>query len=175
MNNESLLNFLDGLGKGSQVINLTYSTAESKSRTKKGKKVLNKVVCRNAYLNHDYSKKVNDRVGGGFVAEKASGRKGTERKFITESDKVAGKLYLTLHTHKNDFVKTDYFLAENGESIDLSTKELKLASGLFMPSYFEPKTTAGRGRVAENDDFNHFATCLDNILQVKAKGKVWNR
>lgn len=158
--------------KGTTFINLTYKTDESGSRTIAGKKALQKEVTLNVTLNADYQKKVNrilenkqDTVGD-FEANEMKGKKLSfdDCRCIVESEKTGNKMLYCFREH-NAKSETTYFHNDCVISFEKAKEK-----DLFSPSFFTEKKTAGRGEVAEENDFSVFTVGIDKIKRITIKG-----
>lgn len=150
-------------------VSLTYFVDDSRSRTIKGNKQVQKLVriSNNAYLNHDYTKKVINLTGAtDFVAEQLKGKTRISTT-ILQSDKTAEFMLdiKVLRTEKIELL--GYY--HNGNEI---TEAEAVALDLWAPIYFNPtpKKTAGRGLVDAEDDFNMITPYISRILQIKFNG-----
>jgi hypothetical protein len=149
----------------STIVSMTYKVDESKSRTVKGQKQLQKEVSLTAYLNHDYTNKVVKLTGNtDFVADPMKGKKKIAGPIIANEKTDERMLYATVL--KSNPRKTTYF--HQGEPI---TKEDAIAKDLFAPSFFENTDTKGRGRVSEHEDFALISPYLKNIIRLKVEGQ----
>ena len=148
-------------------ISLTYIVNESQSRTKQGKKLLQKQVSLVGTLNFKYEAKIQrlqEKQGDNadFVAQELRGKEyvGNSRTLLTDT-KTQSKFYLRMAVENHTRPITTYF---NG------TKEISKDSAieldLFAPSFFKPKTTAGRGTVTEENNFHFITPDLDRIESI---------
>jgi hypothetical protein len=150
----------------STIVSITYHVDESKSRTVKGKKQLQKTVSLTAYLNHDYQNKVIKLTGNTeFVADPM---KGKTKLSNTVLENANGERMLYATVLKSNPKKTTYF--HNGEEI---TKADAIVKELFSPSYFTEQTTKGRGEVDEEDDFSLISPKFTNIKELKLNGETY--
>jgi len=148
----------------STFIGLCYVVDESKSRTVKGKKLLQKQVCLNATLNHDYTKKVIKLTGDtSFVADPMKGKTKISNTII-QSDKT-GDMMLYATVLKNAKRETTYF--HEGNEI---SRQDAIENNLFAPSYFVKPDTKGRGTVSEEDDFGLISPYIKRLVWAKIEG-----
>ena len=159
--------------KGTTPMDITYRVAEGKSKTKNGKKVLDKEVTTNGMANIKYEDRVNrilENKQGEKPTFKAQGNNGVETAF----DKCRcllknrnGELMLRLHINSNVTPTTTYFY--NG--VEISKKEA-IENDLFIPSFFTTNTV-GRGRVDEENNFHVIQPFLKNIVKVTANKETY--
>lgn len=152
----------------STVCSIMYLVDDSRSKTVKGTKQVQKLVSINhVYLNHSYENKVKNLSGNTeFVAEEMKGKKRISSTIIqslkTNEYMIDGKVL-----KKESATILAYF--HNSKVI---TEAEAVAQELWTPSYYNPtpKTTMGRGTVSEEDDFGIINTYLNRIVQIKFKG-----
>ena len=148
----------------STFIGLCYTVDESYSRMRGGRKMLQKTVCVNATLNHDYQTKVQKLTGNNeFVANPLKGKTKVSNTVLL-SDKT-GKAMLYATILKNAKRETTYF----HEGIEIS-REDAVKRDMFAPSYFKPRPTKGRGTVAEEDNFDLISPYFSNLNWVRVNG-----
>jgi len=154
--------------KGVTFANVTYFVNESKSRTIAGAKALQKEVTVNVTLNANYTAKVNrikenkqDETPD-FISEEMKGKKFMFEncRTLVEAEKT-GKVMLYCMRENKAKSRVVYF--HNGLTI---TKEKAIEKNLFAPSFFAPKTTAGRGEIEAENDFSVFTVGIDNIKRI---------
>jgi hypothetical protein len=172
LTNELIVSLLKDVTK-STVCSIEYIVDESQSRTVKGQKQLQKrVKISNLYLNHDYTKKVQNLSGDTtFQSFELKGKTRISSTLI-ESDNTKeilldGKILAT------ESVKLlGYF--HNGEPI---TQANAIAENLFAPAFFDTtkKTTSGRGLLTEEEDFKMITLGIKNIIYLKCFGKEYYR
>ena len=148
-------------------VNVTYVVNESKSKQKNGKKLLQKAVTVNGTLNFKYSDKINrilekegkntDFVG---VANWHEYLFPNNRAVLTDK-KTKSKFYLRLAIENHTTPITSYF--HNSKPI---TRQKAIENELFAPSYFKPKTTAGRGSIDQENDFHFIAPEFKGIAVI---------
>ena len=150
---------------------IVYFVDESGSKQVGGKKVLQKLVRVKITLGAKYDNRINKdlvRNGeeGNFTAQSMSGKEYINGEGVVAIDtKTRTKLYLVAVVENKSVPDTIYF--HEGKRI---SKEDAIEKGLFMPSYFTPKTTMGRGNMSEEKDFHIINPNLDNIISLKLNG-----
>ena len=160
---EQLMEIVKPITK-STFIGLCYQVDESKSKTKGGKKQLQKQVCLTATLNHDYTKKVIKLSGDtSFVADPMKGKTRISNTIIQSDKTGAYMLYATVL--KSAKRETTYFHNE----LEIS-REDAIQRELFAPSYFNKPTTKGRGLVNEADDFGLISPYLERLVWANVNG-----
>lgn len=148
-----------------------YKNDVSKSRQKSGKKLMQKVKECRITLGSDYEKKVNkihsvkQGMEADFKANKMLGKSYTNGKEnpVVHADKNPNfrMLVMICEAHNRKHNKTTYL--HNGEIITIDeAKELDL----LQPAFFDKKSTAGRGSVSEENDFDYLTLGFDKILQI---------
>jgi len=147
---------------------IVYFVDESGSKTVEKKKVLQKLVRVSITLGAKYDNRINKDLvkngeEGNFTAQSMSGKEYINDEGIIAIDtKTRTKLYLVAVVENHAKPDTIYF--HEGKRI---SKEDAIAKELFMPSYFAPKTTMGRGNMSEEKDFHIINPNLDNIISLK--------
>lgn len=147
---------------------IVYFVDESGSKTKNGKKVLQKLVRVPITLGAKYDNRINKdlvRNGeeGNFTAQSMSGKEYVNEEGIVATDtKTRTKFYLVAVVENHTKPDTIYF--HEGKRI---SKEKAIEMGLFMPSYFNEKTTMGRGNMSVEKDFHIINPNVDNIISLK--------
>jgi hypothetical protein len=149
-------------------ISLTYFVDDSRSRTIKGNKQVQKLVriSNNAYLNHDYENKVKKLTGEDFVAEQLKGKTRITSTIIQSNSTAEFMLDIkVLRTEKVELIS--YY--HNGNPI---TEAEAISMDLWAPAYYnpEPKKTAGRGTVSEEDNFTMITPYISRICVIKFNG-----
>jgi hypothetical protein len=152
----------------STAVSMTYFVDDSRSRTIKGAKQVQKLVrVKNAYLNHDYTNKVIIKTDNPeFVAHELKGKTRISTT-ILQSNSTA-EFMLDAKILKTEAVELlGYF--HKGNPI---TEAEALALDLWTDSYLnpKPKKTAGRGLVAVEDDFNMITPYISRITLIKFCG-----
>jgi hypothetical protein len=148
-----------------------YKNDVSKSRTKGGEKVMQKVKECRITLGSDYETKVvkihsvKQGMEADFKANKMLGKSYTNGKEnpVVHADKNPDfkMLVMVCEAHNRKHNKTTYL--HNGQIITIDeAKELDL----LQPAFFDKKTTAGRGSVSEENDFDYLTLGFDKILQI---------
>lgn len=147
---------------------VVYFVDESGSKTVGGKKVLQKLVRVAITLGANYEKRINKDLArneeeANFTAQQMSGKKYINSEGILATDvKSETKIYLVAVVENHAKPDTIYF--HEGKRI---SKQDAIDKGLFMPSYFTPKTTMGRGNMSEEKDFHIINPNIDNIISLK--------
>ena len=149
----------------SNVVSIEYITDDNRSKTIKGQKQVQKHVrINNLYLNHDYTKKVQNISGDTTFQSFEMKGKTRISSTIIQSDKT--KTYLLdgkiLNSESVELI--NYF--HNGNVI---TESEAIGEELWTNSYFETKekTTSGRGLINEENDFKMITLGLDKIIKIK--------
>lgn len=161
----------------STIVSLTYFVDESKSRTVKGEKLVQKrVKVNNLYLNQAYGNKVNNL--NGTTDFKALPLNGKERLcstiLISKGAKNKDKLMLDGKILKSESRKLlGYF--HNGQKIELNKGDKNFGRvDLVAPSFYNTyKTTSGRGSVSEENDFCMITPFLSNIESIKIQKQLY--
>ncbi|MFA6198803.1 MAG: hypothetical protein WC679_00100 [Bacteroidales bacterium] len=152
----------------STVVNITYLVDDARSKVVKGNKQVQKLVnITHVYLNHNYTKKVQNLTGdSSFVAYEMKGKTRISSTLL-QADKtkelmIDGKVLKSQTVHN-----LAYF--HNGEEI---TEKQGEELNLWTPSYYKhiEKQTMGRGSVDVEDDFNIINTYLSRIVKIKIQG-----
>lgn len=148
---------------------ISYKTDESESRTVNKKKVLQKQVETRITVGSAYEKRVNRSIEkqgeeANFTAQGMSGKYHIS-KLLCKAVKDETKNYLCCVVEHDVVPKTQYF--HEGQPISYETA---VQMGLFMPSHFTEKKTAGRGYVAEEDNFHFFTLGIEKIQWIKFNG-----
>lgn len=172
LTNELIISLLKDVTK-STVCSIEYVVDESQSRTVKGQKQLQKrVKISNLYLNHDYTKKVQNLSGDTtFQSFELKGKTRISSTLI-ESD-TTKEILLDGKILNSESVKLlGYF--HNGEPI---TQANAIAENLFAPAFFDTteKTTSGRGLLTEEQDFKMITLGIKNIKYLKCFGDEYER
>ncbi|HUT86360.1 MAG TPA: hypothetical protein VMW66_05970 [Elusimicrobiales bacterium] len=147
---------------------IVYFVDESGAKVKGGKKVLQKLVRVSITLGAKYDNRINKDLvkngeEGNFTAQSMSGKEYVNEERILATDTKTGtKFYLVAVVENHAKPDTIYF--HEGKRI---TKDKAIELGLFMPSYFAPKTTMGRGNMSEAKDFHIINPNVDNIISLK--------
>ena len=167
---KTLANLLCNITK-STICNITYLVDDSRSKSIKGIKQVQKLVNISAvYLNHDYTQKVINLSGDtSFVAQEMKGKSRVCSTLI-QSDKT-GELMIDGKVLNSESAKILSFY-HNGKEI---TEAQAVAMELWTPAYFTPtnKETMGRGRVSEDNDFSIINTYLKRIVKIKLEGTLY--
>ena len=167
---KKLADILCGITR-STVCSITYKVDDSRSKTVKGQKQVQKLVnIANVYLNHDYTKKVINLTGDTkFVAQEMKGKTRICSTLI-QSD-TTNELMIDGKVLQSESAKI-LALFHNGEEI---TEAEAISKELWADAYYKPKAvnTMGRGRVSEEDNFNIINTYLTRIVRIKLEGTVY--
>tara|TARA_B100001094_G_C17913362_1_gene662315 strand:- start:118 stop:714 length:597 start_codon:yes stop_codon:yes gene_type:complete len=142
---EELANFITKQGIKATKFSALYFTDESKSRTKKKVKTVNKLVQTEMRLGESYKNKIENRIDGEYTPDSPRGLEYVSPFFFRAIK--AGDL--RLNAYSSGYVpKTTYY--HNGEP---KTVEQLKGLDLLTPSFFAKKETVGKGQVTEEDDF----------------------
>lgn len=157
--------------KGVEFAHIVYFVDESGSRTENKEKVLQKFVRTCITVGSSYQNRINkdlERRGeeGNFTSQGQSGQTPIN-KYVSQSDK-SQKYNLKAVVEYFNTPDTVYF--QNSRPIFFKDELAKINSGLFMPSYFAPKQTSGRGYMSEEKDFSFFTVGFDKIHSLRIKG-----
>lgn len=152
----------------STAISMTYFVDDSRSRTIKGIKQVQKLVrVKNAYINHNYTNKVINLSGAtDFVAEELKGKERISTTLLRSLK--TGEFMLDAKILKTESVELlGYY--HNGKEI---TEAEAISLDLWAPAYYNPapKTTAGRGLVSVEDDFRMITPYISRITLIKFNG-----
>jgi hypothetical protein len=157
----------------STTIAVEYVTDESKSRTIKGQKQLQKrVFIGNLFLNHNYTNKVQNLTDNkDFEAHEMKGKSRISTTFVV-SDKTE-EILLDGKILKSESVKRMAFYHNGNEISEDKAKELNL----FAPAYFDTDNTktSGRGSVSIEDDFRMITLGIAKIKYLKCFGEEYAR
>ncbi len=147
--------------------NIVYFVDEGGSKTANKQKVLQKFVRTNITLGADYEKRINrDLTKQGevanFTAQAKSGMEYINDEGIICIDlKTRLKHYVVGSVEHHTTPDTIYF--HEGKRI---SKAQAIEKELFMPSYFAPKETSGRGNMSEEKDFRTINPNIDNVISL---------
>jgi len=166
-----LANILGNIKK-STFCHIVYMVDDSRSKTMKGIKQVQKLVkITNVALNHNYQNKVINLTGDTtFKAEEMKGKTRVCSTLI-KSDKT-GELMIDGKVMSKEVAKVlGYF--HNGKEIT-ETEAVKL--DLWTPAYYNPTPikTMGRGLVSEENDFRIINTYLNRIIEIKLEGEWYS-
>ena len=154
--------------------NVVYHVDESGSRTKQGKKMLQKITRTNITIGANYEGRVNrDLVRqdeeANFTAQAMSGKRYVNDEGVIATDeKTSTKHYLVAVVEHNTKPTTIYF--HEGKRI---SKAKAVRRDMFAASYFAEKKTAGRGNVSEEKNFHVINPNIDNILSLTLNKKKY--
>ena len=144
---------------------IVYMTDESGSITVNKQKQLQKITRTQITLGSNYEARINrDLVKQGeeanFTAQSMTGKQHVN-KIVVEAVKDPSKKYLCCVVEHHVKPLTVYF--HNKQRISFESAKEK---GLFMPSFFNEKKTAGRGNMSEEKDFHFFTLGFDKIISI---------
>lgn len=171
INVTQLADILKGITR-STFCHIVYMVDDSRSRTIKGQKQIQKLVrIKSVALNHNYTNKVINLTGEtSFVAEEMKGKTRICSTLI-QSDKTA-ELMIDGKVLNSQFAEVlGYF--HNGNPI---TEAEAISQDLWAGSYYNPTEpkTMGRGLVSEEDNFRIINTYLSRIKQIKLEGQWYD-
>lgn len=153
---------------------LTYICDESKSKTVKGVKVLQKMVTVNATIGSDYAKKVNkilDKEGKeiDFVAQPMNGKEYVSIGNPVCTDTATRTKHYLVFIVENH-TKPETHLMLNGKVVD---RKDVWNSEYITPAGLQPNPIAGRGEI--NEENNFFFRTLDfrNLLSFNMNGNCY--
>ena len=153
----------------STVVNIIYVVDDSRSKTVKGVKQVQKMSqITHCYLNHEYTQKVKNLTGDeSFVANELKGKtriSGT----VLQSNKTGEKMIDGKVLNGCTAKLLCYF--HEGKRI---TEAKAIAADLWTPAYYNPtpKETMGRGTVSEEDNFAIINTYFSRIYRIKISGQ----
>ena len=150
--------------------NIVYFVDESGAKTVQGKKVLQKRTRVKITIGAPYEARINrDLIKQGeeanFTAQAMTGKEYVNDEGVIAKDTKTGlKRYLVATVENKTIPDTIYF--HENKRISFEDTEAKKASGFFMPSYFEPKKTSGRGNMSKEKDFHTITPNFDNIISI---------
>jgi len=155
--------------KGVTFAHVVAFTDEHGSRTASCRKMLQKLTFRNITIGSSYEARVERRIEGEFESQEINGKAFVEgTNCIAYATKNPSKQYLVCDQELKAKVHTQFF--HNGQPIK---KADAIAQNLFAPSYFAPKSTAGRGQVAEDKNFFRLTIGLDNVIAITLRGQKY--
>lgn len=153
---------------------LTYICDESKSKTVKGEKMLQKMVTTNATIGSDYAKKVNrilDKEGKeiNFVAQPMKGKEYVSQGNPICTDTATNtKFYLVFIVEGH--TKPESHLMLNGKIVDRS----KVWNETYItPAGLAPNPIAGRGEINEENNFFFRTLDFKNLLSFNMNGNFY--
>lgn len=147
--------------------NIVYFVDEGGSKTINKQKALQKFVRTNLTLGSPYDARINrDLTKQGeianFTAQAKSGMEYINEEGVICTDlKTRLKHYLVGIVEHQTIPDTIYF--HEGKRI---SKADAIEKGLFMPSYFAPKETMGRGNMSEEKNFRIINPNIDNVISL---------
>ena len=147
--------------------NIVYFVDESGSKTVDKKKVLQKLVGVNITIGASYEKRINrdlEKQGeeDNFTAQGMTGKEYINDEGVLAIDTKTRTKHYLVATVENKTTPERHLFFE-GKRI---SEEKAIEKNLFMPSYFTPKTTSGRGNMSEANDFHTINPNLDNIISI---------
>jgi len=154
--------------------NIAYLVDESKSKTVKGKKVLQKMVETNATIGSDYAKKVNkilDREGKEIVFE-AQPMRGKD--YVSEGNpvcmdtKTQEKRYLVFIVEGHSKPQTQLIL--DGKLVD---RKDVWNDTYITPAGLKPNAVAGRGTINEENNFFFRTLDFNNLISFNMNGNMY--
>lgn len=151
--------------------NITYQVDESGSKTVGGKKVLQKLSRQLVTLGSNYEARINRDLEkrneeGNFTALAITGRTHVNA-MLVKADKTQ-EYQLRMITEHRNLRKGVVIYFKDGQRI---SKKAAIEQNLFMPSYFTPKSTSGRGNMSEENDFNFVTLGVKNIHSITMNKK----
>lgn len=152
---------------------ILYFVDESGSKVKDGAHLLQKLVSSNVTLGAKYEDKVNrnlEKQGdtADFKADKMLGKEYVSYpKPLLQKTSDHSVKYMQMMFEHHTKPQTVYF--HKGKQI---SKDKAVLLGLFKPSYFAPKPTAGRGELTEEQNFYFRTINIQNILRLHVGGKI---
>jgi len=174
---EMFLNYNKHLSaSGVAFSNVTYLVDESKSKTVKGKKMLQKIVTTNATIGSDYAKKVN---------KICKDKQGMEIDFVSQP--MRGKDYVVAGSPVAMDTKTEekrylVMIVENHtkpqSQLLLDGKEVE-RSEVWNDKYITPaglkpsNNTSGRGAVDKENDFYFRTLDFNNLISFNMNGNMY--
>jgi len=174
---EMFLNYNKELSaSGVAFSNVTYLVDESKSKTVKGSKMLQKMVTTNATIGSDYAKKVNkickDKQGEAidFVAQPMRGKDYVqEGSPVCYDTKTNTKKYLVLIIENHTKPQSQLLL--NG----LEVKREDVWNDTYItPAGLKPSNyTSGRGAVDKENDFCFRTLDFNNLISYNMNGNMY--
>ena len=145
--------------------NICYKVDESGSIVINKEKQLQKEVIVQVTIGASYKKRINrdlikQEEEANFTAQHMSGKEYINEEGVLAKDTKTGlKRYLVATVENHIVPDTTYF--HKGIEIE---KEKAIEMGLFMPSYFSPKKTSGRGEMREETNFHTINPNIDAII-----------
>jgi len=153
----------------STICNITYLVDDSRSKTVKGIKQVQKLVNISAvYLNHDYTKKVINLSGDtSFVAQEMKGKTRVCSTLI-QSDKT-NELMIDGKVLNSESAKILAFY-HNGKEITEAQAVAYFTQTNFTQTNKKPM---GRGIVSEENDFSIINTYLKRIVKIQLERTLY--
>lgn len=153
---------------------ITYLVDESKSKTVKGKKMLQKMVETNATIGSDYAKKVNkilDKEGKEIVFE-AQPMRGKD--YVSQGNpvcmdtKTEEKRYLVFIVEGHSKPKSQLIL--DGKTVDRADV---WNDTYITPAGLKPNAVAGRGTINEENNFFFRTLDFNNLISFNMNGNMY--
>ncbi len=167
INKSDLVKLLTNTTK-STVVNVEYVVDDKRSKVvNKLNQIQKHVKITHLYLNHDYTKKVQNLTNNSeFEAFELKGKTRLSSTVLI-SDKT--NEFLLDGKILNSEVTEILGYYHNGNEI---TEAEGVALGLWTNSYYNPspKKTSGRGTVSGDDDFKMITLGIKNIIKIKLNG-----
>lgn len=144
--------------------NICYKVDESGSTVINKEKQLQKEVIVQITIGASYEKRINrdlikQEEEANFTAQSMSGKEYiNDERVLAKDTKTGLKRYLIATVENHIKPDTTYF--HKGIEIE---KQKAIEMGLFLPSYFTPKKTAGRGNQQESTNFHTINPNVDAI------------
>jgi len=154
--------------------NIAYLVDESRSKTVKGEKVLQKMVETNATIGSDYTKKVNkilDKEGKeiDFVAQPMKGKEYVnEGNPVCTDTKTQTKKYLVFIVEGHSKPQTQLIL--DGKLVD---RKDVWNEDYITPAGLKPNAVAGRGTINEENNFFFRTLNFDNLISFNMNGNMY--
>lgn len=160
--------YTDVLRKGVTFAKIVYFTDEHGSITVNKQKQLQKRTSTQITLGSSYQNRINkdlERRGeeANFTAQAMYGKTRLNQYFV-QADKSKEIMLCCVVEHH---VKPNTIFFHQNQPIK---KSVAIEKGLFMPSYFTPKKTAGRGNMSEEKDFHFFTLGVEKIIEIVLGG-----
>lgn len=154
---------------------LTYICDENKSRTVKGKKLLQKMVTTNATIGSDYEKKVNriltkEEKDVIFSAQPMKGKEyvSADRPPVATDTATRTKLYLVFIVENHTKPETQLLL--DGKPVERA----KVWNAEYItPAGLQGDAIAGRGTINEENNFYFRTLNFNNLISFNMNGKFY--
>jgi len=152
--------------KGANFVNLVYLVDESKSKTVKGNKLVQKLVKTNVTIGSSYENKVNriletkQNETADFVAQAPKGKMFFAKNILTDV-KTESKFYLSAIIENTTKRSTTYY----HQNKKVTRAEI-ITMDLVTPAFTKPKSVSGRGSVNVENDFSVITPNIENIVAI---------